>query len=462
MEPTETLTSAIEQLRKAIDGDAFVPGDADWDQLRLAWNLCADQNPAAIVFCESAHDAVKAINFARDNGLRVAPQSTGHGAVAMEPLDDVLLVKVNRMNSVEIDPEARTARVGAGSTWGEVVPAAAEHGLAALAGSSPDVGVAGYTLGGGAGWLARQHGFSCNNVVAIEVVTADGVLCRVDADNEPDLFWALRGGGGSFGVVTELVLKLFPITEIYSGALFWPAERARDVLQAWREWTATAPEEVTSCGRIMHFPPLPEIPEPMRGNSFAVVEIAFLGSEAEGAELIEPLVGLDPAMTTVGLGPVSDLAELHMDPPQPVPGLGDGVVLSELPAEAIDALVDAAGSDSGTALLSAEIRHVGGACGRADDSHGALGSIDHDYVYFGVGMAMDEQMAKAVEASLDRLSDALSPWDSGRLYSNFAERPTDDPASFFTPEAFARLLEVRAIYDPDGFFHANHQIRTAA
>ncbi len=204
-------------LAAPVTTTILMPGDPGWDDARRAWNLAVDQLPAAIALPESAHDVAVAIRFARDHGLRVAAQGTGHNARPLGSLDDTVLVKTTRMRQVTIDPVARIARAEAGAVWHEVIEAAAEHGLAALAGSSPDVGVVGYTIGGGISWLGRSYGLAANNVEAIEVVTADGRLVRADACTEPDLFWALRGGGGSFGVVTAIELRLFPITEVYAG-----------------------------------------------------------------------------------------------------------------------------------------------------------------------------------------------------------------------------------------------------
>ena len=209
-------------------------------------------------------------------------------------LHDTILVKTHRMRVVEIDPDRRRARAQAGALWADVVGPAAEHGLAALAGSSHDVGVVGYCLGGGLSWLARKHGLAANSVVAVQIVTADGRVVVADANHDADLFWAVRGGGGSFGIVTAIELALYPVDELYAGMLAFPVERAAEILRAWREWVRTVPDEATSVGRILHFPPLEDIPEPMRGQSFVVVEMAYLGDEASASELLAPLRALGP------------------------------------------------------------------------------------------------------------------------------------------------------------------------
>jgi FAD/FMN-containing dehydrogenase len=294
-------------LRARVSGEIVLAGDPGWDAVRQAWNLAVDQHPFAVALVESADDVLAVVEFARANGLRVAPQSTGHGASTLAGLEDAILVKVERMRRVEIDPAARRARVEAGAIWADVVEPAAEQGFVVLHGSSPDVGVAGYSLGGGMGWLARSRGLSANSVTAVEIVTADGRLVRADQENEPDLFWAVRGGGGNFGVVTAIEIALYEEPELYAGAMFWPVEQAAEVLHAWREWTETVPDTVTSVGRILHFPPIPDIPEPMRGNSFVLVEAVYPGSESEGAALVAPLRGLGPAIDTFAAVPPTAL-----------------------------------------------------------------------------------------------------------------------------------------------------------
>ncbi len=338
--------------------------DSGWDLARRAWNLAADQRPPHVAFPETTDDVVKLVTFAGDDGLRVAPQGTGHGAGPLGAIEDAVLMRPSRMRDVAIDPGQRRARVGAGVTWGEVQAAAAAHGLAGLAGSSPEIGVVGYTLGGGLGWLARRYGLACNSVLAIDVVTADGRLLRVDREHEPDLFWALRGGGGSFGIVTALEFALYPVRELYAGALFWPQERAAEILQAWQAWTAGVPDSVTSVGRLLNLPALPEVPEGLRGRSFVLVEAACLATEGEGIELLRPLRERGPEIDTFAMLPPTALGALHMDPVDPVPASIDGWLLADLPSAAIDALVEAAGPGSGSPLLSVELRHLGGALRR--------------------------------------------------------------------------------------------------
>ena len=458
---TADETTEVGGLRDLIDGHVVLPGEDGWDLARQAWNLAADQRPVAVVFVETPADVAAVVEYARARGFRVTTQATGHFAGSLDGFENTILVKTSRMRRLETDPDARTARAEAGVLWEEVVLAAGEHGLAGLAGSSPDVGVVGYTLGGGVGWLARRYGLAANSVVAVELVTADGRIVRTDRDTEPDLFWAVRGGGGSFGIVTAIEFALYPVAEVYAGILFFPFERAAEVLNAWSEWVEDTPEEITSAGRLMQVPPIPDIPEAVRGRSFVMVEAAYTGSEADGAELLRPLRELGPEMDTFAMIPAAELRFLHMDPPQPVPGAGDGMALAELTPEAVDALVAVAGPGSGSPLLSVELRQLGGAVAVERPEHGAVGHLDAGFALFGVGMALDPEMEAAVKVHAQTVKDALAPWADGRGYFNFSDTPLEG-RSLYPPATYLRLQDVKAAYDPDELFRVSHPIRPAA
>jgi FAD/FMN-containing dehydrogenase len=438
-------------------GAVVRPGDETWDLARRAWNLAVDQQPAAVAFPADVDDVKTIVRYARAAGLRVAPQRTGHNAAPLGALDDTIILRTDHLRGVEIDAANRRARVGGGARWEDVVPAASDLGLAALHGSTGDVSVVGYSLGGGLGWYARKHGLAANRVTAVELVTADGELVRAHADHEPELFWALRGGGGNFGVVTALEFDLIEQAADYAGVLFFPWERADEVLHAWHEWLPTTPDELTSVGRIMQFPPFPEVPEPVRGQSFALVEAVYLGSEDEGRELLEPLRALGPAVDTFAVVPPAGIAELHMDPPTPVPGVTDHALLGALSPAAIDELVAVAGAESGSTLLSVELRQLGGALARSAPEHGAIGALAGEYAYFGVGIAPAPPVAAANRAQLDRVAAALAPYDAGRGYSNFEEQ-NGGADRFFDDETHARLRAVKAEVDPERLFQANHEI----
>ena len=348
MSTDQTQLRAPSRLASVLAGKLVIPEHAGFDEARRAFNLAIDQRPAAVVFPESPQDVAAAVLFAREFDLRVAAQGTGHNAGPLGSLEDAILLKTERMRGVSIDPARRTARVEAGTLWLEVVEAAAQHGLAALAGSSPNVGVVGYTLGGGISFLARKYGLAANHVRAVELVTADGRRVRADREHEPDLFWALRGGGGSFGVVTAIEFELFPITHAYAGILWYPIERGPEVLHAWRELTHSEqlPDELTTIGRFLNLPPLPEIPEPVRGKSFAVVEVYHLGDPADADHLLAPLRALGPSNDTITTVPMTALHPIHMDPEQPVPYDGDGLLVDHLSTDALDAFAEAAGANA--------------------------------------------------------------------------------------------------------------------
>jgi FAD/FMN-containing dehydrogenase len=450
----------VRPLRRVLEGDVVTPYDEDWDEARQAWNLAVDQQPAAVALPESADDVAAIVTFAKANGLRVAPQGTGHNAPALAAdggLGDTILVKMHRMRGVSVDPETRTARAEAGVVWIEVVEAAAEHGLAALAGSSPDVGVMGYTLGGGLSWFARKHGIGANQVTAIEVVTASGDFVRTDWANEPDLFWALRGGGGSFGIVTAIEFNLFPIEEVYAGILWFPVERATEVLNAWRDWTEHLPDELSSVGRILQFPPIPQIPEPVRGKSFVVVQAIYAGDAEDGARLLEPMRALGPVMDTVAPMPVEGLSRLHMDPEEPVPGTGDGGMLNEVDPEFVDRFVAGV---VGSPILSAEIRHLGGAVARRSSQHGAVDAFDAPYIMFAVGMAPTPEAYEAVQESVAALREAIEPWEAEHTYMNFAESRRR-ATTLFSSASYHRLRRIKAIVDPTDLIRSNHPITPA-
>jgi FAD/FMN-containing dehydrogenase len=460
--PPLTATRAPGRPPPALAGKLIFPGQERFDEARRAWNLAVDQSPAAVALPETAHDAAAAVLFARQHDLRIAPQGTGHNAGPLGSLEDTILLKTERIRGVHIDPKARLARVEAGAVWMEVVEAAAQHGLAPLAGSSPDVGVVGYTLGGGVSLIGRKYGLCANAVRAIELVTADGRLVRCDRENEPDLFWALRGGGGSFGVVTAIELHLFRLEHAYAGILFYPIERGSEVLHAWRELTHSdrVPDELTTVGRFLRLPPIPEIPEPIRGKSFAIVEAYHVGDPAQADELLAPLRTLRPVNDTIQTVPMPALSHLHMDPEHPVPAAGDGLMLAELPPQATDAFVHVAGQSAQFPLLTVELRHLGGEMGRPHPAHGALASIEAQYSMYAAGMAPTPELEAPVRAQIHAVKAALAPWAASRTYLNFAETHAD-PASFWSEQAYHRLRRIKTAVDPDDVIRSNHPIPPA-
>ncbi len=455
----DAFTARLAELTSGTGPSSRVlrPADPDFDIARTPWQLSTDQRPAAVVQAASAADVVATVRAAAAVGLRVAPQTTGHNAGPLGPLDDTVLLRTEQLRGVTIDPVRRVARVEAGVVWGEVTAAAAAAGRVALAGSSAGVGVVGYTLGGGLSWLARRHGLAANQVVAAELVSADGELRRVDADHHPDLFWAVRGSGGNVGIVTALEFRLFPLVEVYAGALFWPIERAAEVLHTWRALLPALPDEITSVGRLLRLPPLPELPEPFRGRSFVVVELASLLDAAETEALIAPLQDLAPMLVTLDAIPPARLAELHMDPPLPTPATGDGQTLRELTGEALDALLGAVGPGAPTSFLSVELRHLGGALVPNPTAGGAVTGLIGAALLYAVAVTPDAAAVTRVETELDALAATVAPWAAEVMYRNFAERPRT-PDAFHDGPTLARLRALRADYDPQGTIRSNHSV----
>jgi hypothetical protein len=443
-------------LRQGIDGDLFTATDATWDTERSAWNLAVDQRPLAVAVPANAEDVATIVRAARAAGLRVAPQTTGHNATPLGDLSGTILLKTSRLRNVDVDAEAGIARVGGGATWGDVAGPAAAAGLMPLQGSSHDVGVAGYTLGGGVSFLSRHFGLACERLRSVEMVTGDGEVRRVDSDNDPDLFWALKGGGGNFGIVTELEIELLPISEVYAGVLFFPLDRTTEIFRAYRDWVGTLPDEMGTAACIRHFPPFPEVPEPVRGQSFVIVEAYWVGDPAEADELLEPIRALEPLMDTMATVDAVGLLPVHMDPPEPVSGLGAHAMLNELDDATIDRIVAVAGTVPEGPPVMFEARHVGGALGRRAENCGALGAVEGNFIGFVVGVLPMPELREAVQAQVDAGAEALAPADAGTNYLNYTEESVS-AERIFTPESLQRLREVHGRYDC-GVFHANHPL----
>jgi FAD/FMN-containing dehydrogenase len=446
----------------AIDGRIVYRDDPEWDAAHEAFNTRVDQRPEAMVFPAGERDVVTIVNYARRRGLRIAPQATAHNAGTFDSLDGTIVVQTSDLQHISIDVAARRVRVGSGVKWERVAPDLSNHGLAGLHGSSPDVGIAGYSLGGGIGWLARKYGMQTNSVTALELVTADGEVRRVDAEHEPDLFWALRGGNGNYGIVTAIEFAVYPVEELYSGALFFPFERASEVLHAWRELLPTFPDELMTWANILHFPPDPALPEGIRGESFTIVMGAYLGEEPEGRELLRRLRDLGPVIDTFAMNPPSELAELAMDPPDPLPFESGHALLEEMPASLLDRFLEIAGpdSDSGASLTMFQLRHMGGALARRSPGAGARATLPGEVNLFTLGVAMDEDAAEAVKQRIGRLVAAAEPHRAGH-YPNFVEEPAD-ASSFFDADTWTRLRAAKAAYDPQDLFKGNHYIPPAA
>ena len=376
----------------AIDSSLLIvePGDPGWDSARRPFDLAVDQQPAAVAIPTDEDGVVAAVLEARRRDLRIVPQCGGHGASRLGPLDDAMLLRTGGLAGVEIDARAHRARIKAGARWADLADRASFLGLAPAAGFDRQAGIVGTVLGDGMGWLARRHGPAAASVTAVEFVTADGERERAcDVTELP-----------SGSVIIALELELHPAEDLYAGALFFPFERAAEVLHAWREWTATAPPQITSVGRLIQFPDDHEVAEMVRGRAYVLIEAALLGTEAEGAELLRPLRALGPELDTFTIVPPSALGHVHMAPERPVATLADDGLVGTLPAAAIDDLVAVAGPGSGSPLATVELRHAGG----------ALETLQDGFFTHAAGTPTDTASAVAIEAQLALVAAALAPY----------------------------------------------------
>jgi FAD/FMN-containing dehydrogenase len=443
-----------ESLRGLCGGSVHLPGDPSYDLARSPWNVGLTDNPAAVVYPAFPDEVAEVLRAASASGLSVAVQGTGHGAPPLEGrLADAVLLRTAAMSELTVDPERRSVRAGAGVLWGDLTTAAGRHGLAALHPSSPDVGVVGYSLGGGIGWYARRFGLQSNAVTAVELVLADGTFVRATADSEPELFWALRGGAAPLGVVTALECDLFPLETVVAGFLAWDWTAVEQVLPAWVAWCAGAPDEATTSFRLVEVPPDEVVPPELRGRRLAMIDGAVLGDDAFAAEVVAPLRALRPELDTVRRVRADTLPRLHLDPEGPTPAYASSTLVSALPDAAVAAVVEAAGPRSGTRLAAAELRQLGGALGRPHPAGGALDSLDGAFLALGLGLGED---GGDVRADAARFLAAVGPWATGRQYLPMLDERTDT-RKVFPPGVHARLSAVRRECDPDGLFVAPHR-----
>ena len=432
-----------------LAGIAVRPGDAGYDEVRQAWNLVIDQRPALVVMAETAAHVAAAVRYAVDAGLPVALQGTGHGV--RRPADGAVLINTARMTGVHIDATRGTAWIEAGVKWGAVLAQTQAVGLAPLLGSSPTVGAVGYTLGGGMGWLARRYGLAADSVLRFQVVTADGRMLDVSRDKHPDLFWALRGGGGSLALVTGMEIQLYPVTTVYGGNLIYPAALAGDVLRRFRTWVQDAPDALTSSVALMNYPPIPELPEFLRGQSVVMVRGCYAGAVDEGEALLQPWLAWQAPMANL-FHPMSfaEVATISNDPPGPLPGFASGAWLRTLSDDAIDALVRfGVNRDGSSPLIMTEVRHAGGAMRTVTEDASPIGHRDAEFVLSLVAMTPTPASQAAAAQYVRDLKRALAPVRAG-VYMNFldAEETQEQTADAYAAAAFDRLARVKAQYDP--------------
>lgn len=450
-EPVPEAASGADVLRGLCGGAVHLPGDVAFDEVRLPWNLQVDVRPAAVAYPAFPSEVADVVRAAASVGLRVAPQGTGHGAPPLAGrLGDAVLLRTSAMTELQVDAARRTARVGAGVRWGDVVDRVGRVDLAALHTSSPSVGVVGSSLGGGLSWYSRHAGLQCSAITAVELVLADGTFVRATDTTDSDLLWAARGGGGGFGVVTALEFDLLPVRSAYAGMLAWDWRHAHRVLHAWGEWAGDAPETVTSIARLLQAPDAPWLPAEVRGRRLVVVDAVGTGDPEQVARVLAPLRALRPELDTFDHVPAADVARLHLDPEAPTAVHAHSVLLSDLPERAVEALVAAAGPGSGSELLFVELRQLGGALSRPAPRGGALDRMDGSFLVLGVGTDTGAGW-DAVRHDSHRVMRALQPWVTESTYLLMADGEVDERLGW--PAASWRRLEsLRAAADPTGLF----------
>ncbi len=457
--------TALDHLRSQIQGALVSPDDRHYDDVRKAWSLTVDHRPALVLVPETATDIAAAVRYANAEGLRVAIQATGHG-VGRPADENTLLINTARMTGVRVDAEAQTAWVQAGAKWRPVLEAAQAVGLAPLLGSSPEVGAVGYTLGGGMGWLARKYGMSVDSVNWFQVVTPDGQLVRASARENADLFWALRGGGGSFGIVTAMEIKLYPVTTIFGGSLIYPAARAREVLARFQEWIKANPEEMTASVALFNFPPLPQIPEFLRGKAVVMVRGAYAGPAQEGADRIQPWLDWQiPIANTWHEMPFGEVETISNDPKDPSASYSNGVWLHDLTDEAIEIIARYAVSIEGSSPLAfTEIRHAGGAIAQVAGDANAYSNRDSQLVMQMIGIVPTPEALGRVKDYIEQFKSDLQPALSGKLYLNFndGEMQRQHTPDGYSAEHYYRLQAIKARYDADNRFDHSFAITPEA
>jgi FAD/FMN-containing dehydrogenase len=433
-----------------------LPGDPGYDLARAPWNAQVESFPAAVAYPAFPEEVAEVLRAASAAGLSVAPQGTGHGAAPLlGRLGEAVLLRTAALGELSIDADRRIARVGAGVLWGDLADAAGTLGLAGLHPSSPDVGVVGYSIGGGIGWYARRLGLQCNAITAIEVVLADGTFVRATADSDADLFWGLRGGGAPLGVVTSLEFRLFDVDSVVAGYLAWDWTQVERVLPAWVAWCAEAPPEATTAFRVVHAPPIPSVPPELRGRRVVLLDGAVLGPDDHAAEVLAPLRALAPEFDTCARVPAPFLVRLHLEPEGPSPAYASSALLDGLPDAAVAAVLDAVGPGSNSRLTVAEFRQLGGALAVPAPGGGALDRLDGEFLALGLGLEDDPATWPGLREDAARLLGALAPWRTGGEYLPMLDDTTDTRKAH-RPEVYARLSALRQAVDPTGLFVGQH------
>ena len=447
----------LEGLRSRLAGQIITAGSANYDTARSAVIINVDRHPLAIVQAANVQDVAETVRFARDRTLPLAIRSGGHSVAQYSVVDDVIVIDLSGMKSVSIDPEARIARVQAGATSGDLAGPAHAHGLALSTGDTHSVGMGGLTTGGGIGFMVRKHGLAIDNLLAAHVVTAAGDIVTASADEHPDLFWGIRGGGGNFGIVTEFTYRLAPVDQVLAGILLLPA--SREVIRAYLDYAVTAPDDLTTIADLTHAPPAPFVPPERVGEVVLSILVCWTGSVAEGERALAPLRALaTPVADTVSLIPYPDIYRFtaHQATPQCVS------IRSMFADTVSDAALDAAleAIRRATSPFSlVQFRGLGGALARVGKDATAFAHRDKRYLVAIIGLWLDAAEDAAVHSAwTESLWQTIRPEGSG-VYVNFlqaegAARVHDA----YPPATYARLAEIKRKYDPQNMFRFNQNI----
>ncbi|TLF81209.1 FAD-binding oxidoreductase [Nocardia cyriacigeorgica] len=452
------LTPAAEAELASFSAPVLRPADPDYVTEVSGFQTAYQHRPAVVVAARHTEDVRAAVEFAARHELPVAVQATGHGLSVAA--DGGVLISTRRMTGIDIDAGAATARIGAGVQAGALIGAAARHGLAPLNGSSPSVGVIGYVLGGGLGLLGRTYGYAADHVRAIELVTADGRVRTLRPGDE--LFGAVLGSGGNFGVVTALELGLVPVTSVYGGQLMFDTAQVSRALEVWREWTATVPDTVTSTVAMLAFPDTPPVPQPLRGRFVASIRIAITGDAEEGDRLVAPLRAIGtPLKDDLRVMPYTESHTIHSDPAEPHAYAATNALLDDLTPEALEALLAVAGPDSGLGAVI-DIRHLGGALSAGGEDL----ALDHREARYVVRViTLPDPSAGPVEPGAP-VRAALAPWTIGHslnfLYGAGDVADEAQTRGGYRAATYRRLAALKATYDPRNMFRFNRNIRPAS
>jgi hypothetical protein len=451
-------------LIEGFDGEQFRPGDAGYDDARVVWNGLFDRQPALIARCISTDDVVAAVNYGRENCLTVAVRSGGHSPAGHSTCDGGLVIDLSQMKRIDVDPETETTRTQPGFTWAEFDGATQMHGLAVTGGRFSTTGIAGLLLGSGSGWLERKCGLTADNLISAEVVTADGNVLRASKDENPDLFWGIRGGGGNFGIVTEFELKLHKVGPmIYGGLLGCAPDRATEILEFMRDYMVTAPEDLGAGVAFVSAPPEPFVPEEMHFQPIVGIVVCWTGSKEEGErvlapirEVAQPVVDMVGEMPYVALQSMLDGGALYG-----IRGYLKAEFLSEMSDEAIAKLVAGGASRPGP-LVQLLLEPLGGAIAKVGEEDTALGRRDVKWCYHALSMWMDpdQEAADAHVAWARDLTETMKPHTRDGVYLNFTNEDHEDRVrSTFGPEKYARLQALKDKYDPQNLFRLNANIK---